>query len=515
MKKVRIICRHSRLSLLQADIVKKRILAVQPDTDVIIIGRSSRGDRELQVNLATLEGVDFFTEEIYEALKKGEADIAVHSLKDVSASHFFSHDAFAVVDRDDARDIAIFNSDIEDKILQGEPICIGTCSPRREEMAITFLRKALPQLNQDIKIVTRSIRGNVESRLRQLHEGSYDGTILATAGLNRLLRSEVDAPVINDLLRGKIKMVLPLIECVPAPCQGAIVAEAHASNKEATALLEKINNTELYKESYNEKYEAFKYGTGCLQKFGVTTLHTKHGNLLYAAGEDTHGQRFKQWNGLPDFDLEDERIFSSADHMKSFFKYKWHQEEFTISQSVVFIANYKAVQKKEINSDHIIESPFTKTKTIIASGTKTWIELAKLGIWVTACADGLGFEYLVDALKMPVLNIQPSDICILTHQKAAERWRQKGYASISNYELVATHDEEIINRISSADFIFWSSYSQFNSYKKYAMPAATHACAGGETASLLKKEGLKPVIFPTIKAFEQWRQISIHSHIAG
>jgi len=515
MKTVRIICRHSRLSLLQADIVKQRILAVQPETNVEIIGRSSRGDRELQVNLATLEGVDFFTEEIYEALQKGEADIAVHSLKDVSARHFFSHNAFAVVDRDDAHDIVIFNSDIEDKILNGESICIGTCSPRREEMAITFLRKALPQLIEEIKIETRSIRGNVESRLRQLHDGNYDGTILATAGLNRLLRSKVDAPIINNLLRGKKMMVLPLIECVPAPCQGAIVAEAHEFNKEATALLEKINKTELFAESYNEKHEAYKYGTGCLQKFGVTTLRLKHGNIVYAAGEDTNGKRFQHWNGLPDFDLEDERIFSSTDYMKGFFKYNWCTEEITIKQPVVFIANYKAIQNNEIHTSRSLKSPLAQAKTIIASGTKTWFELAKRGTWVTASADGLGFEYLVDALKMPVLNIQPSDICILTHQKAAERWRQKGYTSIGNYELIATHDEKVIKSISSADFIFWSSYSQYNGYKQYAKATATHACAGGETASLLKKEGLEPLVFPTIKAFEQWRQISTHSLNAG
>ena len=100
---------------------------------------------------------------------------------------------FAVVDRDDTRDVAIFNNDIEEKIKRGETIIIGTCSPRREEMATVFLQKALPQLSTEIKIETKAIRGNVETRLRKLNSGEYDATILATAGLNRLLRSEEDA----------------------------------------------------------------------------------------------------------------------------------------------------------------------------------------------------------------------------------------------------------------------------------------------------------------------------------
>jgi porphobilinogen deaminase len=77
----------------------------------------------------------------------GEADIAVHSLKDMSSEHFFGANKFAVVDRDDTRDVAIFNNDIEEKIKRGETIIIGTCSPRREEMATVFLKKALPAIN--------------------------------------------------------------------------------------------------------------------------------------------------------------------------------------------------------------------------------------------------------------------------------------------------------------------------------------------------------------------------------
>src|SRR5436190_16533095 len=220
---IRLIGRGSKLSLLQLQIVKQKILNAFPGIDVQVITRDSRGDALTEIPLHTVEGNDFFTRDIFDALANGEADIAVHSLKDMSSEHFFGSNKFAVVDRDDTRDVAIFNNDIEEKIRKGETIVIGTCSPRREEMAPVFLKKALPQLHKEINIITKPIRGNVETRLKKLSSGEYDATILATAGINRLLRSEEDSILIKKLLAGKKLMLLPLIECVPAPCQGAIV----------------------------------------------------------------------------------------------------------------------------------------------------------------------------------------------------------------------------------------------------------------------------------------------------
>ncbi|MFN5423664.1 MAG: hypothetical protein ACK5AO_10385, partial [bacterium] len=297
MKQVRIICRNSRLSLIQAELVRSKILAIQPYTEVIIIPRSSLGDRELTVPLSALDGTDFFTQEIFEVLQRGEADIAVHSLKDMSAPHFFSHDAFAIVDRDDVRDVAIFNEEVVEKLRNGEAITIGTCSPRREEMAVNFLKKALPQYGPEIKIEVSPIRGNVEGRLKQLDDRKYDATILATAGLNRLLRDElsnghIGEYSISSLLKGKRSMLLPLIECAPAPCQAAIVAEADPNNRDAVELIRKIDQPALLTEVTEEKRIGFEFGTGCLQRFGVVTINNEQGSYVYAAGEDQYGEKF-------------------------------------------------------------------------------------------------------------------------------------------------------------------------------------------------------------------------------
>ena len=502
METIKLIGRSSRLSLLQIDIVKRKIQAAFPDMKVEVIARSSKGDGLQDIPLHTVEGSDFFTQDIFDTLTNGEADIAVHSLKDMSSEHFFGQNKFAVVDRNDTRDVAIFNGYIEEKIRRGETIIIGTCSPRREEMATVFLKKALPQLNAEIKVETRPIRGNVETRLRKLNNGEYDATILATAGLNRLLENKKDVVIIKELLADKKLMLLPLIECVPAPCQGAIVAEAHFSNIKAIEVLNNINDEVLFTDCYTEKMEAVKYGAGCIQKFGVTSLETKNGKYLYAAGKDSEGTEFVKWDPLPELKING-LLFSSTDVMKGFFDYEWANREITLEKPVVFIANYKAIQGPELKS--------VSGKTILASGTKTLFELAKQGYWVTASADALGFEFLLPSLNMPLLNIKAGDISILTHAAAAERWKSKGYDAVSNYKLLPKNDETIQQSVRAADAIFWTSFSQYEFYGNYAKKDAQHLCVGGETAELLKLAGANPVIFPTIKSFEQWKRYSFRS----
>ncbi len=518
-EKIRLIGRSSRLSLLQLNIVKEKIQVVFPKLQVEIIARSSRGDELQNVSLHTVEGSDFFTQDIFAALENGEADIAVHSLKDMSGEHFFGSNAFAIVDRDDTRDVAIFNADIESKIKNRQAIIIGTCSPRREEMAMQFLQKALPQLHTEIKIEVKPIRGNVETRLRKLDSGEFDATILATAGINRLLRSKEDAPLIKNLLKSKKLMLLPLVECVPAPCQGAIVAEAHSENKRAVEILQEINNAVLAADCYNEKKEALAYGAGCIQKFGVTTIATKNETYLYAAGKNVEGTSFVRWEPLPP--ALNGTLFSSTDVMKDFFEYEWNNELPNIGTQAIFVANFKALQKCaiELLNDEVCDTTEDdssntagKQKIILASGSRTWFELAKQGFWVTASADALGFEFLLPSLLMPLLSIATNDITIITHAAAAERWRGKGYTAISNHSLQPKKNEPLQLVIASADLIFWSSFSQYEFFGQYAKQNVKHLCAGGETAELLKQKGLAPIIFPTIKAFELWRNSFTQSH---
>ena len=350
MNTIRIVCRQSKLSLLQANIVKKQISLAVPGIHVQIEGIISRGDRESDIALQTVEGKDFFTEDITRRLKNGGADLAVHSLKDLSSEHFFSHTAFAIPDRNTVHDVALFVADIEEKIKAGKTIQIGTSSPRREKMALTFLKKALPQLSEIIAVETKVIRGNVDTRLKKLDSGEYDGIILASAGLNRLLQDESHAQSIAGILKDKKKMILPLMECVPAPCQGAIVVEADPDNAAMVEILHLINDPVLFRQCVMEKKTGLQYGSGCFQQFGVTTISFRENEVCYASGFDKNNNYFESWSHQPPVNVNDKQLFSSTDFMAGFFSYADVELPEKIDEPVVFIANHKAIREKKVST---------------------------------------------------------------------------------------------------------------------------------------------------------------------
>jgi hydroxymethylbilane synthase len=503
METIRLIGRSSRLSLLQLEKVKQRIEAATEGVQVQIIARSSRGDALQDIPLQTVEGTDFFTQDIFNALINGEADIAVHSLKDMSSEHFFGANKFAVVDRDDTRDVAIFNHNIEKKIANGETITIGTCSPRREEMAIGFLQKALPQLHKDFSIQTKTIRGNVDTRLRKLDSAEYDGIILATAGLNRLLASQEDAATIKELLKDKKLMLLPLIECVPAPCQGAIVAEAHYLNQRAVDLLQVINNKDLMSACVQEKQTAKQYGVGCSQQFGVTSISYGDRQIVYAAGKDSSGRVFSKWTGLPDLNITGKSFFSTTDFMGNFFQYEYSGKPVSFVEHVAYVANYKAAEQKDIIDQ-------LRAKRVWAAGTKTWLELAKKGIWIEGSADAFGLEFLQIPWQMPLVGISKKDIAVITSSQSVNLWQAKGWKAYGTYSTIEKYLPAVEQQVKEADIVFWTSYRQYEQYKNVLKEHAVHVCPYGETAQQLRTAGINPVVFPNIKAFQQWKQTLVH-----
>src|SRR5689334_4524522 len=167
--------RESALAMWQAQYIQARLQELYPGLDVQILGMTTEGDRKLDASLARIGGKGLFVKELEEALARGEADIAVHSMKDVPMDLLPGHVLAAVPERSDARDVFISNrfSGI-DALPAGA--CVGTSSLRRESQL--RCRRA--------DLVIAPLRGNVPTRLRKLDEGHYDAIILAAAGLKRL-----------------------------------------------------------------------------------------------------------------------------------------------------------------------------------------------------------------------------------------------------------------------------------------------------------------------------------------
>ena len=174
------------------------------------------GDRIQDRPLADVGGKALWTKELDVALLAGETHCSVHSMKDVESDRPETLRIAAMLPRADVRDRLIGASSIAG-LRQGA--CVGTSSPRRAAQ--------LKRLRPDLTIV--SIRGNVNTRLAKCAAGEVDATLLAAAGLDRLERPDVGAP-------------LELDEMLPAPAQGAIGIECRADDVTTAALLKAINH---------------------------------------------------------------------------------------------------------------------------------------------------------------------------------------------------------------------------------------------------------------------------------
>jgi len=496
-----VVCRGSWLSLAQADIFRARVQQFFPHIQIKVVVRDTAGDKNQSTPLHLVEGQDFFTKDIQHSLQNGETDFALHSMKDVSSADFFDSSYHAIISRDAIHDVVVFNADIINRIKAGEPIRIGTSSPRRSVMATTFLQKALPQYDgKPIQLTALPIRGNVDVRLQKLHTGEYDGLVLAAAGLNRLLAYAPSRSTVQQLLQGKKLMVLPLFECPPAAGQGAIVAETSPYNKAAVKLLNSIKDGKLTAAVQQERQVAHRHGYGCSQPFGTFFLQHHNTSFGFAAGSSQQEQAFTEWHFATPAWVQQKQWLSTAAHMKEFFNV----------EPITGTCTSKAVTTLFFSSHKALNSPClqqqAQTKQVWAAGTKTWYALAQQGIWVTGCADGLGLEFLQPLWQSPLFAIHKKDVQIVTNIHSAIYWQKEGWRATGTYAIAPTYNPALIAKLQQAEAIFWTSFQQYRAYRQYARPTVLHGCPAGKTATLLRRSGITPVVFPTIKAFSQWKQ---------
>src|SRR2546421_1481157 len=183
---VRLGTRGSALALWQANWTKIELEKRWPDLTVQLVPIKTTGDKILDVPLAKIGGKGLFTKEIDEALLDGRIDIAVHSLKDVPFQLPDGIDFGAIPEREDPRDAFLSNGPRLEELPKGA--VIGTSSLRRQVQ----LRHRFPALN------LVALRGNVDTRLRKLAAGEFDGIILAAAGLKRLGHAARITQVLDD-----------------------------------------------------------------------------------------------------------------------------------------------------------------------------------------------------------------------------------------------------------------------------------------------------------------------------
>ncbi|MGD8912265.1 MAG: hydroxymethylbilane synthase [Candidatus Thiodiazotropha sp.] len=174
-KTITIATRKSPLAMWQAEHVAAELKKAHPDIQVELMGMTTQGDKILDTPLAKIGGKGLFIKELEQGLIDGKADIAVHSMKDVPVELPQGLHLPVIMQREDPRDAFVSSRCINiDELPKGA--CVGTSS----------LRRQCQLLEQRPDLVIKSLRGNVNTRLRKLDDGEYDAIVLAAAGLKRL-----------------------------------------------------------------------------------------------------------------------------------------------------------------------------------------------------------------------------------------------------------------------------------------------------------------------------------------
>ncbi|WP_428086228.1 hydroxymethylbilane synthase [Candidatus Thioglobus sp.] len=261
-KTLKIATRKSPLALWQAHHVKDRLEALHPELTVELVKMTTKGDQILNSPLSKIGGKGLFIKELEVGMAQGEADIAVHSMKDVPYEIPPGFELGAILKRENPFDAFVSNNfDCIDDLPQGAKV--GTCSMRR----IVQLKARRP----DLEIL--DLRGNVNTRLKKLDDGEFDAIILACAGLIRLQFED------------RIKQQISAIESLPAVGQGAVGIEIRENDAQILALISPLIDQQTTWRVMSERAMNARLEGGCSVPIaGYATIENDQINLTGLVG---------------------------------------------------------------------------------------------------------------------------------------------------------------------------------------------------------------------------------------
>jgi len=251
VEKLIIATRASDLALWQAYHIKERIEKSFPEITIELNEITSKGDKILDKPLALIGGKGHFTKELEDEMLEGNADLAVHSLKDVPTYIPEGLELCAITTRQDQSDVLLSHTYKSlDELPKGA--VVGT----------TSLRRRMQLLEKRPDLVVKELRGNVNTRLRKLKEGQYDAIILAYIGLYRL-----------DLLKD-IPFVEKLDFFIPPMGQAALGIEIVSDNDRVREIAMTLNDENSYLCTKLERDFVSKIGAGCSAPVAVNAIIT-------------------------------------------------------------------------------------------------------------------------------------------------------------------------------------------------------------------------------------------------
>ncbi len=231
-KKIKIGSRGSKLSLIYARIAINKIILSsnlkEKDIEIIII--KTEGDQVQDRRLSEVGGKGLFSKDIENELRKKKIDIAVHALKDMPTEESPGLITNTFLERNDPREILITKDKKKLMELKTNAI-IGTSSYRREFQ----IKKIRPDLN------CKLIRGNIDTRIKKLNKGLYDGIMLSYAGIKFLNFNK------------EVSEIFPVERFIPSAGQGVIALQCRERDSEIISILKKVNHKETYQRVLAER----------------------------------------------------------------------------------------------------------------------------------------------------------------------------------------------------------------------------------------------------------------------
>lgn len=270
MKTLVVATRGSRLALAQTNIVIEVLKQTNPDVNIEIRRVTTKGDKQTKAALWQLNGFGFFTRQVEEALLAGQADIAVHSFKDMPTAQTEGLTIAAVSERLFPQDCVVSNKPAGSLNDLPKGAKIGTSSFRRIAQ--------IKHLRGDLQ--TTAIRGNVETRLTRAESGQVDAVILARAGLERLCLTE------------KISFSFDPLRFIPAPAQGALAVQTRLDNPEAAKIVSTINHPPTLLAVTAERRVLTRLHPGCHAPVGVFAKINGSDIMITAFVSDVAGEVF-------------------------------------------------------------------------------------------------------------------------------------------------------------------------------------------------------------------------------
>jgi hydroxymethylbilane synthase len=501
--------RGSLLAVTQSTLIKNELERISGESFELVLIKT-QGDEVTNKPLWQLEGKDFFTKELDEALLKGEVDLVIHSYKDLGSLRPEGIKLAAITERRFAHDVLLIMEETISKLPNWEgEFVVGTSSPRRIANLTNRLSGFIPHLkSKSCPVRCETLRGNVNTRIKKLRDGEYHAITLALAGLERLSQTHKSAEELSGLLKKMNYLILPQSTFPSAASQGALGIETRDNRDDGDKLLKIISHLshERTVEEVSRERQAFKeYGGGCHLAVGIHVKKVEDYFLHVHAGE-VDGKRIdKKW-------LEGVNIPTPAKKKLFVGLPKGTRPGIVYDEFLEKVPEKRMLELEKkhvfVTSRYCLPSLQSSVKgrpaSLWAAGTRTASIMTEAGFWINGTSDSLGTQDLQDIRNSQALRMMNADLrddwLTLSHDDG----KNDLGAVIGCYKRAAKKIEPAYeNELREVGACFWSSYPEYQYFVKSFpfLKDALHFCGLGKTWNEFRKAGVTITPLPGMEEF--------------